>query len=167
MIIVPGGFGRSTYLVDRLNLAYNPASPVPGQRIIKVFDGMRNRDWNEPVAVGALLRYCDISERGIPVGYAFGVALVEPWNPHHHPDATKTVEVEDIDGTKLEEDAPEYAVVMTDPVDQSDVVLDRWSSIVKKVSGPKLSGGPMGIEADQTRAPCPVPIGISCSTAGR
>ena len=80
-LIVPGGFGRSKYLMDILHSTYSHKLKIIEHQTSAV-------GAHQPVARGALLRYKEIEARAIPSKDSFGIAAVELWDPDVHPDAT-------------------------------------------------------------------------------
>lgn len=122
-LLVPGGFGRSLYLIDYLTARY-PSLKVMSQLSV-------GATVNEPVSRGALLRYAVIEGRGVPSRQSFGLAQVEVYDPDIHTDATY------VDGDKMSnkrirrgKPVPNYNIVERDPYDGELIVYERWVPIL-------------------------------------
>lgn len=91
-------------------------------------------DRPQPVSRGALLRYYDITIRGLPANDAFGIGLDEVYRPDLHPDATFFPGARLPSGLICEEIQPNEQYVGEDP-DNTDVlqVYGRWYPIMEKV----------------------------------
>lgn len=126
-MILPGGFGRSPYLRNRLKAKYNPESLAPNRKRIEIRDpGSSGFDSTaQPVACGALLRYSDIENGGIPAKASFGIGQVEEWVAKLHPDATDR---------KKRTERPNPLVTEKDPITGNLVVHDRWVPAIQIVS---------------------------------
>lgn len=126
MLIIPGGFGRSEYLLDELKAKYGDELTIMGRANNAV-------GAYQPVSRGALLRYKDILTRGMPSKESFGIGQVESWDPKIHPDAT----ISDSETGKKRkcssQTRPNMKIVEKDPYDGSLIVYERWLSIMRKV----------------------------------
>ncbi|KAK5127443.1 hypothetical protein LTR85_006782 [Meristemomyces frigidus] len=133
VIIIPGGFGNSMYLYERLKQRFDPEDDsFSGQRIT-VFDSLRSAGEEYlPIPCGTLMRYDSISVRGVPAQYSFGVGQVEVWKPNHHPDACWQPGEADEDGEVHDGVTWKVSKVLTDLTDDNDIVEDRWVNLLKK-----------------------------------
>ena len=127
VILVPGGFGRSVYLLEYLKEKYEPA----GLKIIGQANAVMGA--YQPVSHGALLRYKDILTDGVPSKESFGIAQVEVYDKDIHHDATHFT------GDKLPNGKicrngpiPNRNIVEVDPFDGEDVVYERWCPILAR-----------------------------------
>lgn len=77
-LVIPGGFGRSRYLLNHIRQAF-PTLQV--ESIAPQVVGGR-----EPVALGAQLRYDEITPRGLDSEQSFGIAQIEPYDQNVHQD---------------------------------------------------------------------------------
>lgn len=77
-LVIPGGFGRSRYLLKHIRSAF-PTLQVDSIAP-QVVGGM------EPVALGAQLRYDEITPRGLDSEQSFGIAQTEAYDPNVHQD---------------------------------------------------------------------------------
>lgn len=126
VLIIPGGFGRSVYLLKKLRERYEPGITVLGQAHPTV-------GAYQPVSRGALLRYKDIQTRGVPSKDSFGVAQVEIYDPLYHPDATFSEgDVLPNGNTCRRGTVMNKKIVDTDPFDGTDIVWERWCPIMSK-----------------------------------
>lgn len=110
-IIIPGGFGRSPYLIAQVRKAF---SGITVDAIAPDPQGA-----HEPVAFGAPLRYEEIRARGLRHGQSFGIAAVEEYQPALHPDA-------DPNGTNPNRAQPSQFY-------QGLSVYERWTPLVTQV----------------------------------
>ncbi|KAK5676013.1 hypothetical protein LTS10_011302 [Elasticomyces elasticus] len=135
-LIIPGGFGRSRYFVNRVKERY-PDLMVLGQS----FDSVGSY---QPIARGALYRYSDIQQRGLPSTEAFGIAQVEVYDPKIHPDAVKRLP--DTTARSRRKSTHNTDIVEKDPFDKKVLIVhDRWTSILEKGTM-KLPGKPIACE---------------------
>jgi len=127
LILVPGGFGHSEYLLEYLQQRY-------GSEDLKIV-GQANPAMGayQPVSHGALLRYKDILTDGVPSKEFSGIAQVEVYDKDIHHDATHFT------GDKLPNGKicrngpiPNRNVVEVDPFDGEDVVYERWCPILAR-----------------------------------
>ena len=126
-MIIPGGFGRSAYLLKKLRDKYEPDITVLGQANAAV-------GAYQPVSRGALLRYKDIQVRGIPAKEAFGIAQVEIYDADVHADATFYTGDEMPNG-RICRKGPimNSSIVEIDPFDEEKIVYERWNPVMNKV----------------------------------
>lgn len=125
-IIISGGFGNSTYLLDRIR------GHFPHLKIMEPITGSLDSD--EPVSRGALLRYKDIQTRSLTTSDSFGIGTMEVYDADTHPDATYLPGATMANGRRSRIAQPNY----DDWVDKDqhdndiDVVYERWAPILKK-----------------------------------
>ncbi|KAK3628242.1 hypothetical protein LTR56_018756 [Elasticomyces elasticus] len=119
-IIIPGGFGRSHYLLTRLNKEFPDLEPIgPKSDAMGAY---------QPIACGALWRYSDIQVRGLPSSCSFGVGRVERYDPDIHPDA-----IGERPSRASRKAAPNWDIVVADKFDpQERNVYDRWACLLPK-----------------------------------
>ena len=122
-IMVTGGFSRSEYLINLLRNMYEKDTPILRQTNPAVGP-------YQPVSRGALLRYQEISPRGLTSKESFRLGQVEIWEPRRHPNATLNRTKGTI-GRGMPR--PNRNIVEKDPFDSNDIIYNRWVSIMKKV----------------------------------
>lgn len=107
VIIIPGGFGRSEYLLERLQERF-AGIDIQGQHTPAVGE-------YQPVSRGAHLRYNDIADHGMPANESFGIAQVETYDPDVHDVADRTF-------------------IKIDPFSGEKIVYEGWCPILEYVS---------------------------------
>lgn len=136
VVYIPGGFGRSEYLLERLRAEFDPPDSSTTIRKIKIWQGVRCQgEAYDPICTGALLRHNNIAIRGIPARYAFGVAQVEQYDYRLHHNAT-IYRPGDImaNGQVCAEAQPNIDLVKYDPLIKAmDIVENRWVTLLAKV----------------------------------
>ncbi|KAK4575250.1 hypothetical protein LTR86_001102 [Recurvomyces mirabilis] len=134
-MIVPGGFGRSPYLRDRL------AKKFPKLEILDQLEDAQGA--RQSVTKGALYRYKSIRQGTLdPLG-SFGIGQDEEWNPSLHPDATIFPEREP------DPDLVEYHRIYTD----SPTVYERWLPLLSAVQQGNHNSKPISTTAWQQTHP--------------
>ncbi len=133
--MLPGGFGQSPYLVEQLRQRY------PYIHIMARLGTATGQI--QPISRGALLRYHDIEERGMPSEESFGISQTELYDAKIHPDATYCKGDEMGNGRICQRRAANPNVVEKFIHDPSKrVVYWRWRSILDK-GAEKIPGRPV------------------------
>ena len=153
---MPGGFGRSDYVLKRVRAAFEDYANVE-------FKGQSLADTGslEPVARGALMRYKSIETRGFDRNNYFGIAQNERFNKDIHTDSILTWgEKTSKDKTVHREWQKNMDIVQPDPYSTSDRrtwVLKRW---VPLTSPNALPGQEVEVSAIQMNYVEPEETGI-------
>lgn len=98
----------------------------------------------QPVSRGALLRYTDIKQRGMPANHSFGIAQVEVYDPEVHVDAVYS-KGDEMSNKRIcrSEEIMNHDLVERDPYDDEYwIVYDRWLSLTRKVRDVSLGRSP-------------------------
>ncbi|KAK4958369.1 hypothetical protein LTR10_004795 [Elasticomyces elasticus] len=138
-MIIPGGFGRSVYLLARITERY-PLLRIVGQAT----DTMGAY---QPVARGALTRYSEIKTRGLPSTESFGIGQIEEYDENVHLDAVNPPTPDAANPNPKA--TPNMSIVERDPFMRGVLnVYDRWVPILRKGEY-KMPGHPITSEAWQ------------------
>lgn len=118
MMAVVGGFSKSSYLLQKLRSRYQPMG------IIIYCPSEDDADTCQPIAVGALMRYDNITPSNLPVQYHYAMLERAHFDEVLHVDSYTTAE----DGTITQK-----PWVKRSPYDKNvDIVEDRLRIIIKK-----------------------------------
>ncbi|EME47927.1 hypothetical protein DOTSEDRAFT_124252 [Dothistroma septosporum NZE10] len=127
IMMITGGFAKSGYLMDKLRQRYDQR-----QAITVVRPNDADNDQSSPVAMGALIRYDNITIPALPSQYGYAVLRRETFQANLHQDAYESEEdweTEDADRRKF----VTKSWVRSSPYDpDEDVVDDRIINIVPK-----------------------------------
>ncbi|KAK5729500.1 hypothetical protein LTR17_011920 [Elasticomyces elasticus] len=118
VVIIPGGFGRSEYLLAVLKSRF-PGLEINGQ-------ASRQVGGFQPIATGALCRYRNVHERGIPSTESFGIGQIEHYDAKVHHDANLLV------GRPSKATQPNKAIVVRDNFTGDRILYDRFVPLLKK-----------------------------------
>jgi len=139
VIIIPGGFGNSQYLYERLQERFDPKDISFDGTRIEIFDELRMAGYEyQPILTGALLRYDSITARSIPAQYSFGFGQVEIFDSKLHPDGLHAPGDTLENGRICTKPVWKVSVVKRDPFEEIGVVENRWFSLLTKVSRPSI-----------------------------
>jgi hypothetical protein len=145
LIEVTGGFSKSSYLMTALRDRYEPQ----GIKVIRPND----TDTGEclPVAIGALLRYNNITSSGLPTRYGYAMLQRQVFDEEQHSDSYYTeIDFDDEDRNVKQ------PWVLPSPYDETiDIVDDRIVNIIDK--GSMLAAGQVVTQNLEFRVPCDDP----------
>jgi hypothetical protein len=134
-IIVPGGFGNSEYLHSELQTKLQPRYPR-----LRICDGDQNLlTGQQPISVGAVLRYPEIDHNALRRKGTLGLLRDEDFDKDKHPDGyLKAGEYFDDGGRRRRRttDVHNQSVVKESPFTGVSIAYSRWDPILHATDSP-------------------------------